>query len=163
MILSFGILLPLVSVRRKYRQYGYARRKAKEYDEILDGYEQTKQQAAEEHTEEAPADSGETPPCSEAEAERFEKIRKGLRRFLRSMRIGVLLELLLFIIAVIVFLRTENITKPMVIRDEWTGLMILLTTLSLIADFICFRYRGERPEHADDQQNHEDAVPASAA
>ena len=33
----------------------------------------------------------------------------------------------------------------MKIRDEWTWLMILFACLSLIADFIFFRYRGHIP------------------
>lgn len=152
-LLSFGILLPVSAVRKKYRQYGYAKDKAEETEKILDAYEQAKTaaKAESEPAENANADPL-TVPYSEEEIGRFRKICKGLRRFLRLIRIGVIAEILLFLISLIVFLLTENITRPMVIRDRWTGWMILLTALSLLADFICFRYRGERPDEDADQQ-----------
>ena len=80
-----------------------------------------------------------------------EKICKDLRKFVRKMRVGVILELLLAAAAVIVFLLTENIMKPVVIRDSWTWLMLLIAYLALLADFICFRYRGRRPEEPAEQ------------
>ncbi|MCR5703069.1 MAG: hypothetical protein K6G85_00495 [Eubacterium sp.] len=54
-------------------------------------------------------------------------------------------ELMLFLLSVVVFLKTENIQKPMVLRDQWTGRMIFIFGIALFVDFILFRYRGERP------------------
>ena len=82
----------------------------------------------------------------DSNVEQDRKIYRDLRRFVTKMRIGIILEILLAVSAVIMFLMTENITKSVVIRDKWTGLMILIAYLALLADFICFRYRGERPE-----------------
>lgn len=76
------------------------------------------------------------------------QICRNLRSFIRKMRVGFLLELLLAAAAIVIFLLTENITKSVVIRDKWTGLMILIAYLALLADYICFRYRGKRPENA---------------
>ena len=39
-------------------------------------------------------------------------------------------------------------TKPMVLRDGTTGLMILIEAAALLIDFLCFRYRGEKPDDA---------------
>ena len=85
----------------------------------------------------------------DSEDEHDKEIRRDLRRFVTKMRVGILLELIISASAVIIFLLTENITKSVVIRDKWTGLMILTAYLALLADFICFRYRGERPEEQE--------------
>ena len=84
------------------------------------------------------------------EIQHDQKIRRDLRRFVMKMRIGIILEILIATAAVIMFLLTENITKSVVIRDKWTGIMILTAYLALLADYICFRYRGERPENTSD-------------
>ena len=85
----------------------------------------------------------------DSEDEHDKEIRRDLRRFVTKMRVGILFELIISAAAVIIFLLTENITKSVVIRDKWTGLMILTADLALLADFICFRYRGERPEEQE--------------
>ena len=74
------------------------------------------------------------------------EIPKALRRFVRMQGIGIAAEVLLLAAAVIVFLRTEDLTKHMTVSDNYTGWMILIAAAALLADFICFRYRGRRPE-----------------
>lgn len=71
---------------------------------------------------------------------------RSLRRFVRRMRAGILCEGLLFLFSVLAFLATENLSKHMTLRDEYTGAMIAVTAAALLVDFICFRYRGKRPE-----------------
>lgn len=75
----------------------------------------------------------------------YENLVKDLKHFVKKLRVGLILELAALIVAVVVFILTEDMTKPIVIRDEWTGIMILIFALSLLSDVICFRYRGERP------------------
>ena len=114
MLLTVLTLLPLLALRRKYRQLSYSRRTARELKKKADTNENIRQ------------------------------IYDDLRRFVRKMRIGIVLELLIAVLAVVIFLFTENITKRVVISDRYTGIMILVEAATLVTDFICFRYRGVR-------------------
>ncbi|MBR6969356.1 MAG: sortase, partial [Firmicutes bacterium] len=67
-------------------------------------------------------------------------------RFTRRFRLGVALELADCILAVIAFLMTEDVTRPMTLIDRWTPLMILFLALCLIVDLRLVSYRGEDPE-----------------
>ena len=71
---------------------------------------------------------------------------RSLRRFVRLMRAGIVLEVLLLAFSALAFLATENLTKRMTLRDEYTGGMIAIAGAALLVDFIYFRYRGKRPE-----------------
>lgn len=71
-----------------------------------------------------------------------QKHLKDLKRFLRFMYAGILIEFLLLLISVILFLLTESLKNPVVICDRFTGLMLMLCALALSADVLCFRYRG---------------------
>ena len=130
-LLTFLIFLPLFFLRKKYRQMRYAKRRSSEIDYILDNKELK---------------------LSDEDRERLGEFSSRLRKFLRRMRAGVIAELLLTVIAVIIFILTENITKPMVIRDKWTGLMLLIAYIALITDFLLFRFRGKRLEDEDEEQ-----------
>ena len=129
-LLTFLIWLPFFYLRRKYRQLKYAKRTSSDIDGILD-------KQKDELTDE--------------ENERFSDYSKKLKRFRRKIHLGIIAEFLITVAAVIVFLFTENITKPMVIRDKWTWLMLLIGYLSLLIDFICFRYRGKRVTRTDQE------------
>ncbi|MCR5429814.1 MAG: class B sortase [Eubacterium sp.] len=72
-----------------------------------------------------------------------------LKRFKRKFKAGIIAEIVMIIIAIVAFLLTENIFKPMVIIDEWTWLMILIFAVALALDFILFRYRGKTPPEID--------------
>lgn len=125
MILTVLTLLPLLSLRKKYRQLGYSRRKAKEIREKKDTDEHTK------------------------------NIYDDLRSFVRKMWIGIVIELLIAAAAVVIFLFTEDMSKRVVISDKYTWLMVVTEAAALTIDFICFRYRGIRPEEETIQKNDE--------
>lgn len=116
LILTVLTFLPFFSLRKKYRQLGYARRKSKE---IKDQKETDK---------------------------RIKRLYDDLRRFVYKMRAGIVIELLIAVTAVLIFIFTEDMSKRLVLRDKYTWLMIVAEALALAADFICFRYRGIRPE-----------------
>lgn len=77
------------------------------------------------------------------------RVALDLLRFVRKMRLGLILETGIAAGAVILFIRTEDLRRGMVILDGWTPVMILLFAAALLTDFICFRYRGLRPEAAE--------------
>jgi SrtB family sortase len=81
----------------------------------------------------------------EYEKTEFEKLVDDLKHFIKKMKTGVLIELIAMIAAFVVFILTEDITKPVVIFDKWTGLMIFIFSMSLLTDVVFIRYRGERP------------------
>ena len=80
-------------------------------------------------------------------------IAKDLNFFEKKIYVGIFIELLIFITSLIVFLKTEVISNNIALCDKYTYIMILLFLVSLIADFICFRYRGKRPESGFESEN----------
>ena len=74
------------------------------------------------------------------------QIIKDLKHFIRKGKIGLAIECLIFTGSVLVFLLTEDLKGLMSIRDEWTGIMLLIALSAWLTDFICLRYRGKRPE-----------------
>lgn len=75
-----------------------------------------------------------------------------LKRFYGRLWLGFLLEAALAAGAAYLFYRTEDIRRNMVILDGWTPVMIALFALALLIDFLCFRYRGFRPEEDEPQE-----------
>ncbi len=110
-------LFPILSLNRKYRQIRYSKKKYREIEK-------------EENIDDVK-----------------KKIYNDLKGFVRKMHFGMLLEALIVVASVIVFVLTENINGKIIISDEWTWLMVVMSASSLLADFICFRYRGIRPEN----------------
>lgn len=130
-LLTLLIFLPVLFLKRKYRQFGYARRTVDQISRALEQKDGT---------------------LSPDERSAISETAEGLKKLTRKMRIGIAAELLLTVCAVAVFLLTENITKPMVIRDRWTGYMLLIAYLALFADFLFFRYRGRRLSQAENEK-----------
>ena len=123
MILTVLTLLPLLSLRKKYRQIGFSRRKAKKLKDKKDT------------------------------DERIKDLYDDLRSFVWKMRAGIIIELLIAVAAVLIFIFTEDITKRVVISDKYTWIMVVTEAAALAVDFICFRYRGIRPDDEYDE-NH---------
>lgn len=128
LICTFLTLLPLWSLRRKFGQFTYSRKTYHKLEEQMN-----EEQEADGENEEKKEDDQ-------------EKVIKDLRHFLRKGNTGILLEIVILIISVIVFFITEDLTGLMIIRDRWTGIMILIAAAALTVDFICLRYRGILPE-----------------
>lgn len=109
-------LFPIFGIRRKYRQFRFSKKTSQDLS------------------------------ASQEQTKRTEEIIHDLRGFVRKMRVGFLCEAVLFLAAAVVFLLTEDIGKSVILYDEWTWLMVLMAAGALAIDFICFRYRGIRPE-----------------
>ena len=135
---SFLTLLPVWALRRKFGQMRYARNMIKTLENESDNQETG--------NEDIPPPAENVPEGDADDDNENEQVIDDLRHFLRKSRIGIILEILILLISVIAFLLTEDLTGRMGIRDKWTGLMILIAAVALTADFICLRYRGQRPE-----------------
>ncbi len=84
--------------------------------------------------------------CTIAEPDTDPQVRRDLQGFLRKGRIGMIAELVFWLISAAVFLLPEDLGGRMTISDPWTGVMIAIAALALAMDFICLRYRGKKPE-----------------
>ena len=122
LIMTLITLLPLTQIRRKYRQISYSKDKIDEVEDAL-----------------------ERDLLPETEPSYLNKVTDDLRSFIRKMYIGIAMEIVAILAAVIAFILTEDISSKMVIRDEWTWLMVLIFAVSIIFDFIFFRFRGAYP------------------
>ncbi len=138
-VCTFLTLLPVWALRRKFGQMRYARNMIKKLEDDTDNQEDVPDM------DNVPEDADENNPNSQ--------IVSDLKHFLRKSRTGLILEAIILIVSVIAFLMTEDITGRMGIRDKWTGLMILIAAAALTADFICLRYRGQRPEEENSPEN----------
>ena len=69
-----------------------------------------------------------------------------LKRFTRRSRIGLILELVISVVALVVFILTENMRLPMVLIDRWTLLMVLFLVACWITDVRLLRYRKTKEE-----------------
>ena len=120
---TFLTLLPTWALKRKFGQLKYSRKKIKELEEI-------------QKYEKAPISNN----------NKIDRIISDLKHFIKKGRFGLIAEFMILIISVIAFILTEDLKGRMIIRDKWTGIMILIAAAALTIDFICLRYRGERPE-----------------
>ncbi len=66
-----------------------------------------------------------------------------VREFSRHFTVGVLLEAFDVVLAIIVFLLTEDIRLPMVLIDRWTPLMLLMLIVCLAIDILLAQYRKQ--------------------
>ena len=73
----------------------------------------------------------------------------GEKDFRRSGRIGIIIELLIAILAIIIFILTEDIKLPIQIIDRYTPVMILILICNWIMDVLLQRYRKVKAEESD--------------
>ena len=115
-------LVPLGNLKRKYRQRGYCVRTMKALDD--------------------PAT-----PIGKAAAEKpglADRLKKDLLHYRWKMAVGGMIEGAILLAGVLLFLSTEDMSRSVTLRDDWTGWMLLILFCAWLTDVICFRYRGER-------------------
>lgn len=78
------------------------------------------------------------------------EIKAKLQRYRRRMSLGSVLEILSFVIAIIVFFLTEDMTTPVVMCDEYTPVMIAICVIMFIVDAAFFVYRDTRIHTPDE-------------
>lgn len=126
-VCTFLTFLPVWAMRRKFGQLTYSKKAVNRLEKQADDAKQK---------QDAPAN----------QPEETEKLLHDLKHFLKKSKTGILLEAVIFGVSAAVFLLTEDLTGRMGIRDRWTRLMILIAAAALLADIICLRYRGRRPD-----------------
>lgn len=139
--LTLLILLPLTYVRKKYRQIGYSRRTAAALAQL------------------APENPLALKTADEYGPHYIPGVIRKLRGFRRRMLAGTVLEAALTIGAAVLLLQTQDFSCPMTLIDKWTPLFLGITAAAWITDFICFRYRGDKPPAADKSET---AAPGAA-
>jgi SrtB family sortase len=77
--------------------------------------------------------------------------------FRRKLRIGVILEAVAAVAAIIVFILTQDLRLPMVLIDRWTPIMLGISLIAWVADLCLVRYREK--EQAGIAQPPEASVP----
>lgn len=131
MIGAFLTLCPLTFVVKKIKMFGYSKKVKKEIDEdyeLLAPY----------ITDEDGSDK------------MWQKFQREVRRFRRKINIGIVIEILMSIATIVVFVLYEDMTKKVVLSDQYTPFMLAAFGLSVVTDIICFTYRGlELPEIID--------------
>lgn len=78
------------------------------------------------------------------------EIKDKLKRFRRRMNLGMAVEILMFVVALIVFMLTEDMTTPVVMCDNYTPLMIFFCAVVFIVDVASFVYRDTRIHTPDE-------------
>ncbi|MBR3416580.1 MAG: sortase [Clostridia bacterium] len=76
-----------------------------------------------------------------------------VKKFLRRLRAGVGIEVLTAAAAIIAFILTEDMRNPMAFVDKWTPLMLLILLAAWIIDVRLARYRDNREEEEDPEEN----------
>ena len=146
LIVTFYVFCPLHSVRRKFRRIGMMRK-----------FNLTKS---------ALWNAEGLDPAGLAERERIMTTARGLFHhdnvtsqefdktvehlfyqvgsFTKRFITGIVLEVVILILAIITFIKTENMRQPMILIDKWTALMLLYVILCCIADWFLARYRAKK-------------------
>ncbi len=66
-----------------------------------------------------------------------------VKRFRRRFNLGMFLELVFSVLALVAFILTEDMRLPMVLIDKWTPLMALLMLIVWVLDVRLIRYRDK--------------------
>ena len=75
-----------------------------------------------------------------------------VKKFLRRFRVGLVLELIISIGAIVAFILTEDMRLPMILIDKWTPLMILLMAACWGTDVGLIRYRNKVQEEEEQEE-----------
>ena len=78
------------------------------------------------------------------EAEDPASDKKKLQRIL-----GIIAQVIIAIGALVLFIRTENLAKPMVVIDKWTLAMIILFAATWAIDVFVIRYAREKEQQEE--------------
>lgn len=144
LIITIYLLIPVFSLGAKYGRNG----KMKTVNENLDKLAMSELAAG----AAAAAAAGTVLPDGTAPEEE-NKPFYAQKKFSRKMTVGVVLEIVVCVIAVIAFILTENMRLPMVLIDRWTPLMLLLLLGVWLLDVFLVRYRKKEEEEEENKDS----------
>ena len=150
-IVTAYLFLPLLHLGDKFSRARTMRRLNREKNALFAAEELDDEQKAERAKIVAAAlrereeDDG-SPVTEEEFYAAVEALNYAESRFSRRARIGLVLELLTVIAAIVAFILTEDMRNPMVIIDKWTPLMLAILALAWIEDVRLLRYREKKEE-----------------
>ena len=120
-VYCFIVTIPLTKTGIKFRQSGAA----KKVKDIYNGY-------------------GYDGVYAMAIVEYGDDIKTGLKKYRRKLNRGTVIEIILAVLALLIFFLTEDMTAPVVMCDKYTPLMILISAIMFTVDVVFFVYRGKR-------------------
>ena len=151
-IFTLYILLPLLHLKAKYTRKGMMDDANEQHEELrtLDDLtedeqadvERIERYAVQQRNKNNDSDLTED-EISDAVNDLYYKTDEFTDRF----RLGIILEAIIAITAVLLFIFTEDMRKPMVLIDKWTLVHILLLGIIWIIDIRLIRYREEKAEN----------------
>ena len=158
LILTVYLFLPLLHLKDKFGRAKLMKKINEAKQELRTADELTALEAKEKERIEKTAMESRDPAGSEPLTEKefnsaVEKIYYKVNKFLGRFRIGLLLELLLSVGAVIAFILTEDMRLPMILIDKWTPLMVLLLAACWGTDIALIRCRDKIEEVEMEEEN----------
>ncbi len=82
-----------------------------------------------------------------------------VKKFLRRFRIGIVMEAIISVAALITFILTEDMRLPMILIDRWTPLMLLFLLCCWLTDVILARYRKKTEDGVEYPPEPQDGNP----
>ena len=73
----------------------------------------------------------------------IEKFKREIARFIRNFRLGIGLEIIFGVAAVVIFIMVSNMNDPMVLIDQYTPLFLALAAASYLADVKLVRFKTD--------------------
>ncbi len=168
------ILLPLLHIKAKYSRGKAMKRINEAKQELREAKELQRRQrlererierlALENRSENA---SAENAPTGEVTLDEFidavETLYYQVKTFVRRFRIGIAIEVLDVVLALIAFILTEDMRLPMVLIDKWTPLMLFFLILTFAVDVALARYRKRvLAEEEEDIRERAEEIKAAA-
>ena len=143
LIVTAYVLLPLLHLKDKYGRV-----------KIMKKINEENRKAAGQMTED-----GEVQKAPQADGESGEEKPEdedvyNVKKFKRNMSIGVGLEVLAAVGAIVLFILTEDMRRPMVLVDRWTIVMVLILAIGIVAD-ILFCRKPKRKELKKEEEKFE--------
>ena len=151
MFVTAYLFLPLLHLGDKFSRARTMRRLNREKDALFAAEDLDDEQKAERAKIVAAAlrarEEDDGSPVTEKEFDAaVEALNYAESRFTRRAVIGLVLELLTVIAAIVAFILTEDMRNPMIIIDKWTPLMLAILALAWVEDVRLLRYREKKDE-----------------
>lgn len=164
LIITIYLFLPLLHLRAKFGRVRLMKKLNKHKTQLYDGValdedlEKERSRVMEEALRIQEEDIGKEVQMNEVTEEYFadavEELYCRVKKYRRRFRIGSILECIVSIIALVVFILTEDMRLPMVLIDRWTLLMVLFLVVCWSLDVWLLRYRDDFERNLEKEEEH---------